>query len=239
MLNAVQLNRAIVGATGSNTSKETEINQIRTDFVRRFTHTVYYRPDATVNGIPQSVIAVDKTSSLNAKDIFALPDEPLHLGDEIEFDGSIWLLTELDPDHQITYAGLATVCRHTISWVKNGVKLERPCIIASSSSSDGQTEGKVITVPDGMIIIKVKYTEDTAKIQIGDRFVFNQGGENPEVYEVSDAQTLENTRVSPDKSIYGYITLIMAKVAYNPCTDNAAESVSTVGVLTPDEGRFI
>lgn len=233
MFDAIDINRAVTGAWGSLSYKETELNKARIDFMNRFQYTAYYRPEAKINGVAQEVILIDQGLDLKEKMVFALPGESLLIGDEVDCTVGRWLITSIDEDNQVTASGEVKKCNHFIQWKQDDITYQSWCVVASPSTGNNQKDGKVLDVLTTSVLVHIKYSAIVAKIEVGRRFMFNQGGIEPEVYEVVDIKSLENTRRKDDGSVYGYVTLVLQRALYSKTTDDTTTNISNENVLIP------
>jgi hypothetical protein len=167
-----------------------------------------------INGIEQSIEIV-KTNIDYKKVIHSLPNKGFNCGDYVLHSENTYLITEIDADDEVYTSGKMQLCNYILKWQNStGTILSYPCI-ASTSSTAGISEGKIITVGDAIYTIKLPFDSNTLLINIDDRFIIDDlNVKIPQVYAVSKPNRTEFK--FGDK---GLIELTMKQSKYNDISD--------------------
>jgi len=73
-----------------------------------------------VNGEDKQVSVDDVTGDYTQKKVFSLPGESLPHGGLIEWEGSMWLVTEVDAHRTLYTKGLMRRCNYFLRWIDDG-----------------------------------------------------------------------------------------------------------------------
>jgi hypothetical protein len=198
---------------GTSSKKDTMLYDIKSQVNNRFNDTIDFYT-VKVNENKQDLLIV-RTIDENKKTIKARPDEDFNIGDYIFWNDLNWFVISKDTGNQVYTSGKMQLCNYTLKWQNSaGTILSYPCI-ASTSSTAGISEGKVITVGDSIYTIKLPFDSNTVLIDYDDRFFIDDlNVEIPQVYAVSKPNRTEFK--FGDK---GLIELTMKQSKYNDKTD--------------------
>lgn len=91
---------------------------------------------------------------------------------------STWLITSLDTQYLYNVKGKILECNNSLKWTdENGELNCYPCVIKDAMTYTNFKWGnKGVIQPSGDIVVMVQKNEYTSKIQINDRFLFNNIG---------------------------------------------------------------
>ena len=91
---------------------------------------------------------------------------------------STWLITSLDTQYLYNVKGKILECNNSLKWTdENGELNCYPCVIKDAMTYTNFKWGnKGVVQPGGDIVVMVQKNEYTSKIQINDRFLFNNIG---------------------------------------------------------------
>lgn len=91
---------------------------------------------------------------------------------------STWLITSLDTQYLYNVKGKILECNNSLKWTdENGELNCYPCVIKDAMTYTNFKWGnKGVVQPSGDIVVMVQKNEYTSKIQINDRFLFNNIG---------------------------------------------------------------
>lgn len=167
-----------------------------------------------------------KGTSDNNKKIKSLKSTPFNLGDYINWDDKIWLVTSLDSDDKVHHSGTMTLCTYQIAWQKpNGSIITRWAVLQDASKYDeGNVSNGSIQIPTGSISVTVPIDYDTKRLKRDMRFVIDTTtdveyaeGVVPEVYVLSSRKTAFNNNQYFDRG--GTISFIMTADDFDAVKD--------------------
>lgn len=146
-------------------------------------------------------LLIIKSDSETKKKIKSKNDAPYNLGDYINWNGKIYIVTSLDPDDKTHHSGVMTLCMYILRWQKNnGDIIERWASVTDFTKYDsGQTSNGVITVTSNQYGLTVPIDEETRILPRDKRFVIdivNQEDVNngiiPDTYLLSNEKKILN-----------------------------------------------
>lgn len=159
-----------------------------------------------VNGTEQRVSVADVTGDLATKKIFSVPGEDLPHGEVIEWDGAMWLITEVDAHKTLYTKGRMRRCNYYLKWIDdNGEIVSRWCVVEDGTKYlIGEKTRDMMSIGDARIAITIGKDEDTNKLRRGMRFLIDDmDSEDVLAYQVTKPNKLFN--VYNGKGVFRFI----------------------------------
>lgn len=183
------------------------------------------KQDVLLNGEPFELLVIKGTSDSNKK-IKSLKSTPFNLGDYVNWNNTMWLVTSLDSDDKVHHSGTMTLCTYLLSWQQpNGTIISRWAAMSDASKYDeGTIANGALQVPTGSIGITLPVDNATKRLKRDMRFVIDittdveyADGVIPEVYVLSSRKTAFNNNQYFNRG--GTIGLIMTADSFDPMKD--------------------
>lgn len=232
-MNFYQKARAINGAYKNTTNKEVRLEVLRRDFAEHFMDTTDYHDDTLVNGTPQRLIVSQNKSVVTEKKFWTYPGEQVRLGDVVDCYNCKWLITEIDPNNEITITGKMEQCNREICWQNPYTKeIVYQWVTLSRPYYSNLTEGQQITMSKRMYKIQIAYNEETALFDNGKRFMLEVIDGEPKTYQITSVD-ISTERYQMHGTLQGFIVLQVEQDQYNEHTDNA--ELMVCDYISPDE----
>lgn len=130
------------------------------------------------------------------KRICSMPGQTLKHGAILQYDDSIWLITQVDADTQVYQRGLMKRCNHVLRWIsKDGTLKQKWCIVEDGTKYlIGERSEQKITIGDARIAVTIGKDEQTVELNRGLRFLIDdEDVENPTAYQITKANRFFNT----------------------------------------------
>lgn len=213
------------------------------------------RPEITE--IDARVVEVERMGTL--REVLFRPKQYLNVGAYVEFDGSMWIVSDLWGDKDFTNRALIQKCNHQLRWstfsdwkdadgnVDNSKIINLPCLASQSPIGSKATQGRLdipynrydVTLPDGQLFVYIERNDYTKEIKLNQRFIFGKS-----VYEVYGIDDVSLTNSNGFGIIQFLVKVTTAKdtddftnqVAFNKTEDSAVENKSTDN--SSDGGRI-
>lgn len=135
------------------------------------------------------IIIKDTDTNTQKKKIKSRPSQPFNIGDYIDWNGQIWLVTLLDTDDKTYHSGYMYLCTILLRYQNdNGNLVERWAYAEDYTKySMGETGNSNITIGDYQYGITVPSDPEMRKLKRGKRFVIDYSGNYPpDVYELTN-----------------------------------------------------
>lgn len=202
-------------------------NQARQSLTRNFSHIVGCTP-VLVNGVRETQMVIESSSSDLEKKVITLPDEVVSVGDYLQFNNRLWLIKTVNTDTLSPVCKLLT-CNQSLNakWFTKPI----PCHANNTTyGSKGVIDnGSKFLELDAKTKIYVQKNEETDLLYLGFRFILN----HRYLYKITE---IENT-------IYGGIYVITCQMDESNDMDNLEENIAynkkdvTIDrpILTPDD----
>lgn len=216
--------RMINNSYKSKSKQETELFLINRNEERWLYDNIDYHR-VLKNGDEFDVLIIKGTSDNNKK-IKSLKSAPFNLGDYINWNNQMWIITSLDTDDKVHCSGTMTLCTYQIAWQKpNGSIETRWAVMADASKYDeGVVANGSLQVPTGSISVTVPIDYDTKRLKRDMRFVIDTttdveyaDGVIPEVYVLSNRKTAFNNDQYFNRG--GTISLLMTAGDFDSVKD--------------------
>lgn len=146
------------------------------------------------NGEPFELLIIkDTDGNTFKKKIKSKHSTPFNLGDYIEWNGQMWLVTLLDSDDKTYHSGYMYLCTIQLWWQNSkGDVISRWAYSEDFTKySAGIKENKVMITGDNQRGITLPVDDETKVVKRGRRFAIDiEGVEPPDIYKVTNRKTL-------------------------------------------------
>lgn len=205
---------------GAKSRQEVDLYLLNQHIDERFADTIDYHV-VKRNGEPFELLIIkDTDGNTFKKKIKAKHSTPFNLGDYIEWNGQIWLVTLLDPNEKTYHSGYMYLCTVPLRWQNSDGKIiERYAYSEDFTKySSGITGNATVTVGDNQYGLTLPIDNETRKLHRDMRFPIDfDDAEQPDVYE------LTNRKVNLNNNEYfgrgGTMVVTMSYNAYNATND--------------------
>ena len=204
----------------SKSKQETDLYELNRHVDDCFDDTIDYHV-VKRNGEPFELLIIkDTDGNTFKKKIKSKHSTPFNLGDYIEWEGQIWLITLLDPNEKTYHSGYMYLCTVPLRWQNSeGKIIERFAYSEDFTKySSGTTGNNTITIGDNQYGLTLPIDEETRKLHRDMRFPIDfEDAEQPDVYE------LTNRKVNLNNNEYfgrgGTMIVTMSYDAFNKDKD--------------------
>lgn len=149
----------------------------------------------TVDGEEQT-LAITKHAQDGYKRVAAMPGERLKHGGLVDWKGTKWLITEVDPDDVIYQRGIMRRCNHILRWIssKTGELYEKWCVVEDGTKYlIGERTREVLTIGDGRMAVTIAKDPETVELCRGLRFLIDdEDSEFVTAYQITKSNKLFN-----------------------------------------------
>ena len=200
----------------SKSKQETDLYLLNRHVDECFDDTIDYHI-VKRNGEPFELLIIkDTDGNTFKKKIKAKNSTPFNLGDYIEWNGQMWLITLLDPNEKTYHSGYMYLCTIPLRWQNSEGKIvERYAYSEDFTKYSGGTSGNnVITIGDNQYGLTLPIDSETKKLKRDMRFPIDfEDAEQPDIYE------LGNRKVNLSNYDYfnrgGIMTITLSYDAFN------------------------
>lgn len=204
----------------SQSKQETDLYLLNRHVEECFADTIDYHV-VKRNGEPYELLIIkDTDGNTFKKKIKARPSTPFNLGDYIEWNGQMWLITLLDPNEKTYHSGYMYLCTVPLRWQNSeGKIIERYAYSEDFTKySSGTTGNNTITIGDNQYGLTIPIDSETRKLKRDMRFPIDfEDAEQPDIYE------LTNRKVNLNNNEYfsrgGTMVVTMSYDAFNKDKD--------------------
>ena len=200
----------------SQSKQETDLYLLNRHVEECFADTIDYHVVKRNGESYELLIIKDTDGNTFKKKIKARPSAPFNLGDYIEWNGQIWLITLLDPNEKTYHSGYMYLCTVPLRWQNSeGKIIERYAYSEDFTKySSGTTGNNTITIGDNQYGLTLPIDEETRKLHRDIRFPIDfEDAEQPDIYE------LTNRKVNLNNNEYfgrgGTMIVTMSYDAFN------------------------
>lgn len=173
----------------SQSKQETDLYLLNRHVEECFADTIDYHV-VKRNGEPYELLIIkDTDGNTFKKKIKARPSAPFNLGDYIEWNGQIWLITLLDPNEKTYHSGYMYLCTVPLRWQNSeGKIIERYAYSEDFTKySSGTTGNNTITIGDNQYGLTLPIDDETRKLKRDMRFPIDfEDAEQPDIYELTN-----------------------------------------------------
>ena len=169
------------------------------------------------NGEPFELLIIkDTDGNTFKKKIKSKHSNPFNLGDYIEWNNQIWLVTLLDSDDKTYHSGYMYLCTVPLRWQNSEGKIIERYVYSEDFTkySSGITGNNTITIGDNQYGLTLPIDSETRKLARDMRFPIDfEDAEKPDIYK------LTNRKVNLNNNEYfgrgGTMVLTMSYDAFN------------------------
>lgn len=183
----------IQNAHGTQNYREKQRIQINNEMEKHFTDT-WGTEDVLLNEKPfQLIIQKDTDGNTFKKKIKSPHNQRFNLGDYVQWNGQVWLITLIDSDDRTWNRGYMYLCSILLRWQnKQGKIIERYGYSEDFTKySTGITGNNNITIGDNQYGITLPVDNETKNIKRDIRFPIDiEGVEPPDVYVLTNRKIL-------------------------------------------------
>lgn len=204
----------------SKSRQETDLYLLNRHVDECFADTVDYHV-VKRNGEPFELLIIkDTDNNTFKKKIKSRPSESFNLGDYIEWNNQIWLVTLVDTDDKTYHSGYMYLCTVPLRWQNAEGKIIERYVYAEDFTkySNGVTGNNTITIGDNQYGLTLPVDSETKKLKRDMRFPLDfDDSEQPDIYK------LTNRKVKLSDNQYfgrgGTMIVTMSFDAFNPNDD--------------------
>ena len=205
---------------GAKSKQEVDLYLLNQHIDEHFADTIDYHV-VKKNGEPFELLIIkDTDGNTFKKKIKSKHFTPFNLGDYIEWNGQIWLVTLLDPNEKTYHSGYMYLCTIPLRWQNSDGKIiERYAYSEDFTKYSGGTTGNnIITIGDNQYGLTLPIDSETKKLKRDMRFPIDfDDAEQPDIYE------LGNRKVNLNNNEYfgrgGIMTITLSYDAFNANND--------------------
>ena len=173
----------------SKSRQETDLYLLNRHVDECFADTVDYHV-VKRNGEPFELLIIkDTDNNTFKKKIKSRPSEPFNLGDYIEWNNQIWLVTLVDTDDKTYHSGYMYLCTVPLRWQNSEGKIIERYVYAEDFTkySNGVTGNNTITIGDNQYGLTLPVDSETKKLKRDMRFPLDfDDSEQPDIYKLTN-----------------------------------------------------
>ena len=204
----------------SKSKQETDLYLLNRHVDECFADTIDYHV-VKRNGEPFELLIIkDTDGNTFKKKIKSKNSTPFNLGDYIEWNDQIWLVTLLDTDDKTYHSGYMYLCTVPLRWQNSEGKIIERYVYSEDFTkySSGTTGNNTITIGDNQYGLTLPIDSETRKLTRDMRFSIDfEDDEKPDIYK------LTNRKVNLNNNEYfgrgGTMILTMSYDAFNADED--------------------
>lgn len=204
----------------SKSKQETDLYLLNRHVDECFADTIDYHV-VKRNGEPFELLIIkDTDGNTFKKKIKSKHSTPFNLGDYIEWNNQIWLITLLDSDDKTYHSGYMYLCTVPLRWQNSEGKIIERYVYSEDFTkySNGTTGNNTITIGDNQYGLTLPIDSETRKLTRDMRFPIDfEDAEKPDIYK------LTNRKVNLNNNEYfgrgGTMILTMSYDAFNADED--------------------
>lgn len=214
----------IQNAYGTKNKREKELAKVNNAMSRHFEDT-FDTEDVLRNGEPFKLMIIrDTDNNTCKKKIKSRHEDKFNLGDYIEWNGQMWIVTLIDSDEKTWNRGYMYQCTLLLRWQnEKGKIIDRWCYSEDFTKySTGTTGNDVITIGDYQYGLTLPVDDETKIMKRDRRFPIDiEGVEPPDVYKLTNRKVL----LTDDRYFHrgGILIWTLSFSEFNPETDKKIE----------------
>lgn len=225
------------------TKREREISQTKKMFARRFPDMAGFQVVEIDGREAHLIISTKSTQStdINQKRIIGSPGESFVPGETVHWGHTYWLITGVDVDIGLYYAGNMERCNDILRWqdLKTGeIRSQRG--VFNSTAYAGTDITQVVSTSDRVFKFTLPYNEHTRQLDINRRFMLETIGDDPKTYTCINVDFVSQM-YDEDDGLHGIITLMLKHDQKRRDSDNIALGICDYFEpgqrLTPPDGE--
>ena len=214
----------VQNAYGTKNRREKELVKVNSQMTKHFEDT-YDTEDVLLNGEPFKLMIIKDTDGNTFKKKIKSPHgRKFNLGDYVQWNDQVWLITLLDPDDKTWCRGYMYLCTVPLRWQNSDGKIVERFAYSEDFTkySKGSIGNFVTKIGDNQYGLTLPVDSETKKLKRDMRFPIDfDDAEIPDVYELS------NRKVSLNNNEYfgrgGTMILTLSLEAFNSNTDFKVE----------------
>lgn len=204
----------------SKSRQESDLYLLNRHIDDYFTDTIDYHI-VKRNGKPFELLIIkDTDNNTFKKKIKSKHSEPFNLGDYIEWNNQIWIITLLNTDDKTYHSGYMYLCTVPLHWQNSEGKIIERFGYAEDFTkySSGTTGNSVMTIGDNQYGLTIPIDDETKKLNRDMRFCIDfDDSDKPDIYKLTNRKTHLNNNTYFGRG--GIITLTLSFDAFNPNDD--------------------
>ena len=208
--------RMINNTYNAKSKQEVDLYLLNQHVDNHFADTIDYHV-VKRNGEPFELLIIkDTDGNTFKKKIKSKNSTPFNLGDYIEWNNQIWLVTLLDTDDKTYHSGYMYLCTVPLRWQNSEGKIIERYVYSEDFTkySSGITGNNTITIGDNQYGLTLPIDSETRKLARDMRFPIDfEDAEKPDIYK------LTNRKVNLNNNEYfgrgGTMILTMSYDAFN------------------------
>ena len=205
---------------GSKSKQEVDLYLLNKHVDDRFADTIDYHV-VKRNGEPFELLIIkDTDNNTFKKKIKSKHSTPFNLGDYIEWNNQIWLVTLLDSNDKTYHSGYMYLCTVPLRWQNaKGEIVERWAYSEDFTKySSGISSNNTTTVGDNQYGLTLPIDEETKTLKRDMRFPIDyDDAEEPEIYQLTNRKVMLNNNSYFDRG--GTMIATMSFNELNKSTD--------------------
>jgi len=204
-----------------DTLREQEINKQKYQISQYAENTPSFKR-VEIEGVPRGVM-ITSTQVLNKKNIYSMPNETILPGQIVLWEGGHYIITETDGEDTFYTRGSMFLCNTELHWQDKMTGRLCKCWSSiskrnySSSFLGGTTE---IETSEREYSASIPYNDETANIEVGQRFLIEHIANRPKAYRVTSVDVLSSAYILNGVKV-GIVIINLEQDLYNPLTDDA------------------
>ena len=212
--------RMINNTYKSKSKQETDLYLLNRHVDECFADTIDYHV-VKRNGEPFELLIIkDTDSNTFKKKIKSKHSTPFNLGDYIEWNNQIWLITLLDSDDKTYHSGYMYLCTVPLRWQNSEGKIIERYVYSEDFTkySSGTTGNNTITIGDNQYGLTLPIDSETRKLARDMRVPIDfEDAEKPDIYKLTNRKV--NLNNNEHFSRGGTMILTMSYDAFNADED--------------------
>ena len=210
----------VQNAYGTKNRREKELAKVNSQMAKHFEDT-YDTEDVLLNGEPFKLMIIKDTDGNTFKKKIKSPHgQKFNLGDYVQWNDQVWLITLLDPDDKTWHRGYMYLCTVPLRWQNSeGIIVERFGYSEDFTKySKGVIGNSIVSIGDNQYGLTLPIDSETKRLKRDMRFPIDfEDAETPDVYD------LTNRKVNLNNNGYfnrgGTMILTMSLGAFSSDTD--------------------
>lgn len=210
----------VQNAYGTQNRREKELVKVNSQMTKHFEDT-YDTEDVLLNGEPFKLMIIKDTDGNTFKKKIKSPHgRKFNLGDYVQWNDQVWLITLLDPDDKTWHRGYMYLCTVPLRWQNSDGKIVERFGYSEDFTkySKGSIGNSTVTIGDNQYGLTLPIDSETKKLKRDMRFSIDfDDAETPDVY------ALTNRKVNLNNNGYfgrgGTMILTMSLGAFNTDKD--------------------
>ena len=201
-------------AYGTKNKREKDLIKTNSQMSKHFEDT-YDTEDVLLNNSPFKIMIIkDSEGNPFKKKIKSKHSSPFNLGDYIEWNNQIWLITMVDSDDKTWYRGYMYLCTVPLRWQNSkGEIVERyACSEEATKYSDGISSNSNISIGDNQYGLTLPIDEETKRLVRDMRFPIDfEDSDKPDTYKLTNRAVKVN-----DMRYFGRGGILNITLVYTP-----------------------